>query len=274
MGVSGEPPVELPPEVVRQFGVPTDAVSLGGREGRTFSAGGLVLRRIGDDPTARARAAWLADTLAAVEEKGFRVERPFRARDGGWLVAGWSAWTRLDGRRASVADAAEIPPAAAALHAALADAPYPADLVEQPGLAERAAWFGERPAVEMDPRVVAPLGRLLALWRPVVGLRDQVSHGDLNYNNILVAPGPPGFIDMGGPYLRPPEFALAVAAYWLGPYKRDGSVLRHFRGVRHLDQMLVRVALRQLVGVVQVGDYRYVQEFIDAANEVADLVGA
>lgn len=265
---------ELPKEVAELFGVPPEATSLGGTERRTFLAGHRVLRRVGEDPTDQARAAWLADTLDAVEERGFRVERPVRARDGRWLVAGWAAWTRLEGRRATADDAAEIPAAAIAFHAALADAPYPAELVGRPRLAERAAWLGERPEVDMDPRVVPPLGRLLALWRPVRGLRDQVSHGDLNYNNILVAPGmAPGFVDMGGPYLRPPEFAVAVAAYWLGPYKRDRAVLRHFRGVRYLEQMLVRVALRQLVGVVQGGDYRFVQEFIDAANEVAELAG-
>ena len=100
-------------------------------------------------------------------------------------------------------------------------------------------------------------------------------HGDLNYNNILVAPGlAPGFVDMGGPYVRPPEFALAVAAYWLGPYKRNEAVLGHFAGVRELEQMLVRVALRQLVGVVQGRDYRYVQEFVDAADEVARILAA
>jgi uncharacterized protein (TIGR02569 family) len=266
--------VHLPADVAASFGVPTEAISLGGTERRTFLAGDLVMRQLADDPIAHAQAAWLADTLDRIEERGFRIERPVRARDGRWIVGGWTAWSRLEGRRAAVADAAQIPAAAIALHQALSDAPCPAELLCPPGLAERVAWFGEPFDVEPDPRVIASLDRLLALRRPVTGLRDQVVHGDLNYNNILVAPEmPPAFVDMTGPYLRPPEFAVAVAAYWLGPYKGQDAVLAHVAGVRELEQMLVRVALRQLVGVVQGGDYRYVQEFIDAADEVARSVG-
>ena len=66
---------------------------------------------------------------------------------------------------------------------------------------------------------------------------------------------PPAFIDWAL-YWRPADFASAIAAYWLGPNLADMSVLRHFERVPHLDQLLVRVAMRQLLFFVEHGPLR------------------
>ncbi len=53
-------------------------------------------------------------------------------------------------------------------------------------------------------------------------------------------------IDMT-PYWRPAEFALAVFAYWLGPYRGDSSMLSAFTHIREFDQLLIRAGLRTIL---------------------------
>jgi len=74
------------------------------------------------------------------------------------------------------------------------------------------------------------------------------------------------------PYWRPPEFATAIAAYWLGPYQGDTAVLHHFAQVRELDQMLVRVGIRQLSRLVETGGLEYADEFTRAADVICQLI--
>ncbi|MCL5091943.1 MAG: hypothetical protein M1342_03895 [Patescibacteria group bacterium] len=40
------------------------------------------------------------------------------------------------------------------------------------------------------------------------------------------------------------EFALAVFAYWIGPWKNDLKVLKCFSSINHFKQMLIRAAIR------------------------------
>jgi hypothetical protein len=102
--------------------------------------------------------------------------------------------------------------------------------------------------------VAGAVDRLYALRRPVGGLTDQLVHGDLNPENILVAPGrPPAFLDMS-PFWRPVEFALAIFANFIGPRRGDGAVLRRFAGVAHFDQLLVRAGIRMLLVMSELGD--------------------
>src|SRR5581483_10568043 len=127
-----------------------------------------------------------------------------------------------------------------ALHEALAAVPYASHLSAEAGFADRVAWDDEPLPSLLPAQVDRPLRTLAQLRRPVTELRNQVIHGDLNQHNILVTPEQaPGFIDFS-PYWRPPEFAVAIAAYWLGPYQGNTAVLRHFDHVRELGQMLVR----------------------------------
>jgi hypothetical protein len=98
-----------------------------------------------------------------------------------------------------------------------------------------------------DRPVDVVLDGLYALRRPLVGLHDQVIHGDANEENLRIADGlPPAIIDMAT-YWRPSEFALAVSAFWLGPYRGDASVLRHYEHAREFDQLLLRALIRSLL---------------------------
>jgi uncharacterized protein (TIGR02569 family) len=260
--------VLLDAHVAAAFGVEREVKALPGTEGRTYRAGNVVLRR-GVEDTA---LLWKIGVLRHIQGDGFRVERPIPTRDDRWVVDGWTAWTFLEGRSATPADAAVVSRGTQALHEALASIAYARHLTDEAGPADREAWGDDPLPTQQPAQIDTSLRKLAALRRPVTGLHDQVIHGDLNYHNILIVPGQaPGFIDFS-PYWRPPEFAAAIAAYWLGPYQGDTAVLHHFAQVRKLEQMLVRVAIRQLARLVEAGGLEYAEEFTQAANVVCDLI--
>lgn len=240
------------------------ATQLAGTEGRTYRSGEVVLRR----EQYAAEMEWTAGVLRSLTEERFRIERPLLAVDGRWSVDGWTAWTFLDGRSAVPDDAPAVAEAVEALHRSLASIPYAPHLTDRAGFADRVAWDDDALPAILPPAIDTAVRRLVAIRRPVPGLRNQVIHGDLNFHNILVAEGQtPGFIDFS-PYWRPPEFATAVAAYWLGPYLGDTSVLAHFDHVRMFDQMLIRVALRQLLRLIEMDKLRWADEYVRATDLV------
>jgi len=213
-------------------------------EGRTYRAGNVIYRR----EVNVAEAIYLADVYHSLPEIGFRVPKPIRTKQGGWVSpTGWSAWTFMAGRHATKEDLPSVIAAIRAFHSALARQPYPAYLANRDtpyDRADQAAW--DTPPDEIDPRLVPLVTQLLRLRQPIAPLPAQLIHGDLNEENILVAPGvAPAMIDLS-PYWRPPEFALAVLAYWLGPYRGDMSILPAFAEVQEFDQMLVRAVLRTI----------------------------
>ncbi len=239
-------PLLLDEAVAHAFGVERPAVLLPGGEGRTYRSGNVVLRREANG----VGATWMADLFAGIEADGFRVARPLPTQEGGWIApGGWSAWTFLEGRAATRDDLADVVPAIDAFHAALTGVPYSEGLRSDDhafGRADLGAWEDQAPSVS-EPRIAALLARLVEVRRPVHGLWDQLIHGDLNPENILVTPGlPPAIIDIA-PYWRPVGFAHAVAAFWFGPYRADRSVLTHFAHIPQFDQLLVRAAARMLL---------------------------
>lgn len=262
-----QPTFALDPAVATAFGLNESVVPLPGGEGRTYRSGDIVLRREGDGMIAEAE--WLAALFAGIEPDGFRVSRPVRTRGGGFIAGGeWSAWTFVAGKPATAEDIPAIIPAVRRFHTALVAAPRPAHLdgrLTPWDRADRWAW-GELPDAVPGP-FREPLRQLASVRRPLDGLPDQLIHGDLNPDNILIALGlPPAIIDFT-PYWRPADFGLAVAAYWLGPYVGDAAVLRQFAAVPQFDQLLVRAALRMLLTPVAFGAGRIADEY-RAATEI------
>jgi Ser/Thr protein kinase RdoA (MazF antagonist) len=243
------------PEVLDGFGVSGEVAALPGGEERSFRCGNLVLRE--ENPGDEIEAAWNADLFAGIVEDGFRVPRPVHTRDGSWLATAaegghWSAWTYVEGRAATAADAPQMADAIAAFHRAIAGAPYPAHIDRWTSPYRRAdlGAFGEMPH-NMSPTLRPILDELYGLRRPVT-LPEQVIHGDCNETNVRIADGmAPAIIDMAT-YWRPSEFAVAVGAFWLCAYRGDAATLRHFDhagpgGVREFDQMLLRACIRSLL---------------------------
>jgi uncharacterized protein (TIGR02569 family) len=261
--------VTVPEHVAIAFAASGSPVLLPGGELRTYRCAGIVLRHENEKEIADAIfAADVFDAIAPSDE--FRVPRPVRAPDGGWIVDGWSAWTYVEGREAGPADVPAGVRAIEAFHRAIANVPRPPHLARRALIYDRAdrGAFGDMPA-GVDDRLRPTLARLYALRRPVDGLRDQVIHGDANGANILVAPGvPPAIIDFA-PYWRPPEFALAVTAYWMGAYRYDPGVFGSFEHLRHFDQLLLRACIRSLLvmdGFGHAEQLRAYEKSIDAVT--------
>lgn len=179
---------------------------LGGGQGRSWSAGRLVLKPVDDV----IEAEWVGDVLSSLMENGFRINRPVRSDGGTWTVDGWSAWEKLAGEHDRSDRWSEILQAADALNAALTGLARPAFLAERThawAVADRVAWE-EQPLVVVHDLLRPLAERLYAHVRPDDN-PSQVIHGDLT-GNVLLAPGlPPGVIDFT-PYWRPPRFSSAV----------------------------------------------------------------
>ena len=235
----------LSTDIAQAFDIAGELHVLPGGEGRTYRAGNIIYRR----ETNVAEASYLADVYHHLPEIGFRIPKPIRTRYDEWVsLTGWSAWTFVTGRLATQDDVLVVIPAIRAFHHALASQPYPAHLATRDtpyDRADQAAW--DTPPDTIDPRLLPVVKQLLHLRQPIDSLPTQLIHGDLNEENILIEAGiPPAIIDFT-PYWRPPEFALAVLAYWLGSYQGDMAILRAFAQVREFDQMLVRSALRMIL---------------------------
>jgi uncharacterized protein (TIGR02569 family) len=193
-------------EVLGGFGVRGEAARLPGGQGQTWRVGGVVLKPAGLPE----EAVWTADILSTMETSGrFRVAKPLRAGDGGWLVSGWQAWRAVTGepdpRRWH-----DVLAVGQAFHQALAGLPRPGflDVRDDPwSYAERVAW--EVLPVDGEGAMARLLAELAAARRPVASPAQPV-HGDL-LGNVLFAGGlPPAVIDWSV-YFRPPSWALAVA---------------------------------------------------------------
>ncbi len=224
------------------FGAREDAVRLPGGQGRTWRSGDIVLKPGG----LAAETVWVAEVLSAVTETaGFRVARPVRAADGGWVVSGWQAWQLTpgtpDARRWD-----EILAAGEAFHEAIAG------LARPPFLDERDdPWtFGDRIAWEelalQGGETMAELLEPLALSRRPVDLPAQPVHGDL-LGNVMFADGlPPAVIDWPV-YFRPADWALAVAVVdaltWHGA---TVALVARWADRVEWDQLLVRALMYRI----------------------------
>jgi len=197
----------FPASVRDAFGLTGPARQLPGGEGRSVRIGATVLKPTEDGPEAR----WTAEQLANVDADGFRLARPLPARDGRWVVDGWSAADFVEGEPGASGRWAELLAAGRAFHAALAPWPRPTFLETRThpwALADRVAW-GEA-TLTVPPPVVLLHSRLESARSPVTA-DCQLVHGDLS-GNVLFAEGqPPAIIDFS-PYWRPAAYADAIIA--------------------------------------------------------------
>lgn len=115
--MAGSPP---PVEVLAAFGADgSEPIPLAGGEGRSWLAGDVALKPVGDETV----AIWSADLLARVREDGFRVARPVASSDGRWTVLRWAASRRVEGEHAP--RWAEVIGAGEAFHRAVRHEPRP-----------------------------------------------------------------------------------------------------------------------------------------------------
>jgi uncharacterized protein (TIGR02569 family) len=253
-----------PPEA---FGI-TEKITLlpGGFDLKTYRSRNIILRNLGKN--AQEVGTWHAELFNQTKQDGFRVAKPIKAANGSWFFNGWVAEHFLEGSPATKNDIKAIINAANNFHAALAGIPLPEYRKKNPTMWDRAdQWAWNEVPEDIDPMLRELALELQALKKPVT-LKDQLIHGDLNINNILISDTlPPAIIDFT-PYFRPVEFALAVTAYWVGPYTGDIKILEEFKDIKEFDQMLIRAGLRSMLTqedpkhATQLEEYKKANEII------------
>jgi hypothetical protein len=241
--------------VLDLFAVPTAPRPIPGGRGRSFHAGDLVLSPGRDAAT----QAWLSPVLARLAvrldedprrtSRDLRVALPVPARDGSWVVEGWSA-TRYEPGTEQCLDLEVTRRVGDLLHAHFASAvvqrPAALDLrADRWAVAERVA-FEERAADAPGPsrELVA---RILDALRGADDLGSaQLVHADLAGNVLLDPGGAPLVIDVA-PAWRPPLWAAAVcvldSVLWLGA---PGSALTAWATGSDRTAMLRAVLFRVL----------------------------
>jgi uncharacterized protein (TIGR02569 family) len=149
-----------------------------------------------------------------VVEDGFRVARPVRADDGGWVAGGWAAHHWVAGEPDPVGHWSELFAAARAFHHALRGEPEPPFLAARDdrwARGDRAAWDGTPPgALPPVARLAERLRRLTTPSGRPASDPPQLVHGDLSGNVLFAAGLAPAVIDVS-PYWRPAAYAEAVA---------------------------------------------------------------
>ena len=215
-----QPPIAAPPESIRSaFGATEKPMRLSGGFDGAWRCGELVLKRSRSSIEA---LECEERVLASVRDRGFRLQRLRRTRDGSLLVDGWIARDFLEGSH-EPERWRQILEVGDALHAAVAGiervhcAPMVVARSDPWAVADRIAW-DEEPMPAGPAYEAEPLPRLAAARRPVASA-PQLVHGDLS-GNILFADGlAPAVIDFS-PYFRPPQWATGVVVadcvVWFG----------------------------------------------------------
>lgn len=215
-----------------------------GGQGTTYRAGDIILKPVLDS----AEAEWLASVLDRLSPSdGIRIIKPLPARDGRWVVDGWSAWEHLEGtvRAGAWREALDV---SDLFHAAVATVPRSHAIAnDHPWAIGDAFAWGEQ-NINVPSRFAGVFDALKARRRPV-DLPSQLIHSDI-FNNILFhAELPPAVIDIS-PRWRPKGFADAIAVIdaigWFGAGHDAMEALRKDIG----EQMAVRAALFRLGSAV------------------------
>jgi uncharacterized protein (TIGR02569 family) len=236
--------VRLPPaRVVEAWGI-DHAAPLEGGEGQAFVADDLVLKPVVDVR----QAVWLAEVLESLPEpEDLRIIRPVASHSGTWVIDGWSAWRRLEGRHIR-GRWQEVLGVADRFHSAVRGVAW-SDAIECDNAwtqADRFAWDEQNIEV---PRPLRPLVDTLLSRRVELDLPSQLIHGDLTDNVLFHDRLPPAVIDIS-PYWRPARFAQAVviadSVAWFGADVETAEGFIDPEGV----QLLVRAMLFRLGAAV------------------------
>lgn len=245
-------------------------ILLQGGEGRTYKAGQVILKHIGNDR--REYWDWIAGIIVSLRQQGFRTAKPIRDLKGNWITPeGWSAWEFLEGNHDYHPYVAQIIRAVSSFHQALSgiDRPDFLDADTPYARADKYAWNGISPYI--DPQLEEQILALYAKRKPIPDMQNQIIHGDLNPDNILVSSQHlPGIIDIA-PYWRPVSFALAVFAYWIGPWRNTPEVLQYFSHIPHFSQLILRAALRNLLIMSEFGHITELHKYQNATQIILKL---
>ena len=233
--------------MLRAFGITQTPEPLPGGAGRSWRAGGVVLKAVDDAE----QAAWIAQTITDVISESVVLPRMTPTADGAWTVDGWTASEYVE---AHVVPGRwhEIIEAGRAFHVLIENVPRP-DWMDRTDdwwrRADQVAWNG-RLAVG-DQSLVVLVDRLRASCASVP-LASQIIHADLCGNVLFDGHDRPVIIDFS-PYWRPAEWASAIVA--IDAFEWEGAgpgALEWLDGVAYGDQLLLRAAMFRIATSAEV----------------------
>lgn len=256
--------MQVPPrrEVLDAFGVAGAATPLEGGEGRSWRAGDLVLKPCDDV----VEWAWLGEFLPSVHQEGFRLALPVRARDGRWVVGGWSAQASLEGVHTE--RWSEVLQVGRRFNGSVAALARPAFIDQRThpwSVGDRVAWD------EVERPIDHPLLERLSAIREPVDLPSQVIHGDLTENVLFADHLPPAVIDVT-PYWRPSGYSLAIvtadAIRWFGA--DPDELLAACADIEAFPQLFVRGVIFRLVTtlVLDLHDVAHFERVVEVAERL------
>jgi Ser/Thr protein kinase RdoA (MazF antagonist) len=173
--------------VLDQFNLKGEIEFLPGGEGRTYRVGNIVLKHINNDTEEYTN--WIADLFAGIKESGFSISKPVANTKGMWITEnGWAAWTFLEGDHNFTGHISESIEAITAFHEEIKNVGKPKflDNMDSPYARADAYAWGDKPEA-IHPALEEIVDDYYALRKPVVGMEDQIIHGDLNPDNILLS---------------------------------------------------------------------------------------
>ncbi len=249
------------PHVLDLFAAQGAVIPLAGGQGRSVRTGDLVLSPDRDPRVSDWLSPLLAGLAVRLDEQAGRARRDLRiavpvpARDGSWVVDGWSA-CRYEPGSSPCQDLDVLVATGRLLHAQLAaavPAPHPAlnDREDRWAVADRLAFGpGDRAVAAAVDRAGTMLAELVEkLVSELSGSPtrpSQLVHGDLAGNVLLDAGGAPVVIDFA-PYWRPARWAEAVcvldAVLWQGA---PPSAVAAWSGAGDRDAMIRAAVFRVL----------------------------
>jgi uncharacterized protein (TIGR02569 family) len=246
-----------PRQVLQAFGVCGKVERLTGGQGNVFACGDVVVKPVADST----EAIWVARTQLSIEPRGFRLARPIASASGSFVVAGWTAWSRLRGEHRLHEGAwPRVVELCARFHDALRQVPRPAFFDRRQNnfaRADRIAW--NELAAPLSPEICAVIEPLASKVQPCRH-QLQLIHGDFA-GNVLFADGcEPAVIDLS-PYWRPARYAIALtivdAVLWYGGSLDLLDELRHFEDRKHLvaRALIFRLAIDGLFALDQPGAF-------------------
>ena len=234
---------EPPPHVLRAFGLTENPTPLAGGQGQAYRSGRGVLKPAKDDEETH----WIADFYLAVHGDGFRLPKPIRSDQGGFVYDGWQAWEAIEGehRKGQWHEEIEV---CVRFHRAIADFPRPAYFARREQnpwvIADKITW--DELESDHHPRIAPAVAQLRQCLRPV-NEKSQLIHGDFGGNILFSDDLPPAVIDFS-PYWRPVEFAVGVviadAIVWGGA---DESLIEAGDRFSNFYQHLARAELRRVI---------------------------
>lgn len=263
---------EPEPKTLEAFNLSGPVQQIGSGNSIAFRVGNVVLKRVRKD--CQAYSNEVAEWFNAMKETSFRVSKPLPTKNGKWMTEErWTACTYIEGHHDYEQHIDVSIKAIKDFHEELSHIQKPQFLDGDSSpynRADRYAW--EEKPLQLHPEWRADIESLYKLRQPIKGLNDQLIHGDLNPQNILLSDTEkPAIIDMA-PYWRPPGFALAVYAYWIGPWKGDQRILKKFLEEKEFKQLLLRAGLRMLLILSEVNSVSDLDRYRAATKIVREFV--